>query len=211
LNLRLLVLGANGTVGRVVVDQAIRRGHEVTALVRAPQKLGETSALVTIVRGDALDPHAVASAVRRQDAVVYALGAGNVRTTTLFSESTRILLDAMQREGVRRLVCVTGVGAGDTKGHGGFVYDRIVYPLFTKAIYADKDRQEAFIRDSGTDWTLVRPAPFRKHTLTEPLSVVTQVDGIVLRRITPHEVGVFVVDEAERNRYVRQAVFIGHP
>jgi putative NADH-flavin reductase len=208
--LRLLVLGATGQVGRLVVDQAIRRDHDVTALVRAPQKLGETSALVTVVRGDALEPNAVASAVRKQDGVLYVLGAGNVRTTTLFSESTRILLDAMQREGVRRLVCVTGVGAGDTKGHGGFVYDWIVYPLFTKAIYADKDRQEALIRDSGTDWTIVRPAPFRKHTLAEPVSVVTRVDGIVLRRIAPHEVAVFVMDEAEQNRYVRQAVFIGH-
>jgi len=208
---RLLVLGATGHVGRLVVDQAIRRGHEVTALVRAPQQLGETSALVTVVHGDALDPIAVASAVRTQDAVMYVLGAGNVRATTLFSESTHILLDAMQREGVRRLVCVTGVGAGDTKGHGGFVYDWIVYPLFTKAIYADKDRQEALIRDSGTDWTIVRPAPFRKHRLAEPLSVVTRVDGIVFRRIAPHEVALFVLDETEQNRYVRQAVFIGHP
>jgi len=208
--MRLLVLGATGQVGRLVVGQAIRRGHEVTGFARAPQTLRDTSPLVMVVSGDALDPNAVASAVRKQDAVVYALGAGNVRTTNLFSESTRILLDAMQREDVRRLVCVTGVGAGDTKGHGGFVYDRIVYPLFTKAIYVDKDRQEALIRDSGTDWTIVRPAAFRKHTAAAPLTVVTNVDGIVLRRIAPHEVAVFVVDEAEQNRYVRQAVFIGH-
>jgi NAD(P)H-binding len=59
---------------------------------------------------------------------------------------------------------VTGVGAGETKGHGGFVYDRILYPLFTKGIYADKDKQEDLVRQSQTDWTLVRPAPFRSRT-----------------------------------------------
>jgi nucleotide-binding universal stress UspA family protein len=60
-------------------------------------------------------------------------------------------------------VCVTGVGAGDTQGHGGFLSDRILYPLFTKGIYADKE-QEALIRDSAADWTIVRPAPFRNRT-----------------------------------------------
>src|SRR4051812_35261848 len=130
--MRLLILGATGRVGRHVVDESITRHHEITALVRSPQKLGDTAASVNIVAGNALDTHAVADAVRRQDAVVYVLGTGNIRATTLFSESTRILLDAMGREGVRRLVCVTGVGAGDTKGHGGFLYDRIFFPLFTK-------------------------------------------------------------------------------
>jgi putative NADH-flavin reductase len=116
----------------------------------------------------------------------------------------------MQRQGVRRLICVTGVGAGETKGHGGFMYDRILYPLFTKGIYADKDRQEALIRESGTDWTIVRPAPFRNRTSPGPLRVETRVADIVLRRISPQEVAAFLLDEVEQGRFIRQAIFIGH-
>lgn len=205
--MRLLVLGATGRVGGLVVDEALKRGHHVTVLVRSPEKFGDALGAVKVVRGDALDARAVASAVARQDAV---LGAGNVRKTTLFSESARILLDQMHREGVRRLVCVTGVGAGETKGHGGFLYDRILYPLFTKGIYADKDRQEALIRSSRTDWTIVRPAPFRKRTPTGPLQAVTHIEGAVLRKIAMHEVATFLLDEVEQGRYLRQAVFIGH-
>lgn len=208
--MHLLVLGGTGRVGRLVVEEALKRGHQVTVLVRSPEKLGAAAAAVKPVRGDALDPGAVVSAVTSQDAVLYVLGAGTVRSTTLFSKSTRIVLDAMKREGVGRLVCVTGVGAGDTKGHGGFLYDRILYPLFTKGIYVDKDRQETLIRESGTDWTIVRPAPFRKRTPRGPLRAVTRVDRVVLRKIGLHEVAVFLVDEVEQNRYVRQAVFIGH-
>lgn len=209
--MRLLVLGATGRVGGLVVDEALKRGHQVTALVRSPEKLRVSLAAVKVVRGDALDPRAIASAVAGQDAVLYVLGAGNVRKTTLFSESTRILVDQMQREGVQRLVCVTGVGAGDTKGHGGFLYDRILYPLFTKGIYADKDRQEALIRDSGLHWTIVRPAAFRSRTPAGPLrGVVTQLDRVVLRKIALHEVANFLLDEVEQSRYIRQAVFIGH-
>ena len=207
---QLLVLGATGRVGRMVVDDALQRGHHVTALVRTPEKLGPDSSGIRVVQGDALDPEAVATAVAGQDAVVFALGSGNDRNTTLFSESTRILLDQMQRHGVRRLLCVTGVGAGETRGHGGFLYDRIVFPLFTKAIYADKDRQEALIRASATDWTIVRPAPFRGRTPAGPVRVVTRVGRTVLRKISPREVARFLLEEVEQNAYVGESVFIGH-
>jgi putative NADH-flavin reductase len=208
--MRLLVLGATGRVGRLAVDQALKRRHQVTVLVRLPEKLGAVATLVKVVPGDALDANAVACAVAGQDAVLYVLGAGNVRSTTLFSESTRILLEQMQRQRVRRLICVTGVGAGETKGHGGFLYDRILYPLFTKGIYADKDRQEALIRQSDTDWTIVRPAPFRNRTPSGPPLAETRVADIVLRKISPQEVEAFLLDELEQGRYIRQAVFIGH-
>jgi putative NADH-flavin reductase len=207
---RILVLGASGGVGRLAVAETLTREHDVTALVRAPEKLGGHAGRVRIVHGDALDGRAIEDAVRGQHAVIYALGAGNVRHTTLFSESTHVLLMAMTRQDVRRLLCVTGVGAGETKGHGGFLYDRILYPLFTKRIYADKDTQEGLIRASQTDWTIVRPAPFRKRTPPGPLRAVTDVDGITLRKISRLEVARFLADELEQNRYLRQSVFIGH-
>ena len=188
----------------------MKREHEVTALVRSPQKLRDIASRIKIVQGDALDASAVAKAVSEQDAVIYTLGAGNVRHTTLFSDSTRVLLTAMNQLAVRRLICVTGVGAGETKGHGGFFYDWIVYPLFTKGIYADKDLQERLIRDSGTEWTLVRPAPFRKDRPPGRLLVLTDVGETRLRRISRLEVAHFLVDELEQKGYVRQSVFIGH-
>src|SRR4051812_15655094 len=94
---RILVLGATGRVGRVVIEDALRRGHHVTALVRAPEKLGHDSSVVRVVQGDALDAGAVGAAVTDQNAVLYVLGSRNVRHVTLFSESTRILLDEMKR------------------------------------------------------------------------------------------------------------------
>jgi putative NADH-flavin reductase len=208
--MRTLVLGATGSVGRLVVDTALTRRHDVTALARSPEKLTGIARRIRVVHGDALDSRAVEQALAGQDAVVYAVGAGNVRHTTLFTDSTRILLAAMSHHSVRRLICVTGVGAGETKGHGGFLYDRILYPLFTKGIYSDKDGQEALIRESGTDWTIVRPAPFRKHQPPGPLRVVTAVHDVTLRRISRLEVARFIVDELQHHRYVRQSVFIGH-
>jgi putative NADH-flavin reductase len=112
---------------------------------------------------------------------------------------------------VRRVICVTGVGAGETRGHGGFLYDRVIYPLFTRGIYADKNVQETLIRQSELNWTIVRPAPFRTRTPEGPLRVVINVDSVTLRKVSRLEVASFLLDELEQNRYIRQAVFIGHP
>ena len=208
--MRVLVLGATGSIGRLIADEAVRRGHQVSAFVRTPQKRGALASRIAVLQGDALDGGSVSRALSGQEAVVYGLGAGNVRHTTLFSESTRVLLPAMEQRGVRRLVCITGVGAGDTKGHGGFLYDRILYPLFTKGIYADKDVQEGLIRASSLEWTIVRPAAFRNRAAATPLRAVTNVEGVTLRTIGRSEVAAFVVEEVDRRAFVRQAVFIGH-
>ena len=64
----------------------------------------------------------------------------------------------MASNGVRRLVGITGVGAGDSRGHGGLVYDTFLRPIVLRQVYADKDRQEAVVRASGLDWVVVRPA-----------------------------------------------------
>lgn len=210
--MRVLILGATGRVGRLVVDEALSRGHAVTALVRSPAKLDDVASRIKVLRGDVRDPGNIGAAVAQQDAVIYAVGAGNVRHTTLFSRSTTLLLDAMKTARVRRLICLTGVGAGETKGHGGFWYDWLVYPLFTRGIYADKERQEALITSGETDWTIVRPAPFRRCASSTPLQCITKIEpGTVLRQISFKEVATFLVDELERSTYVRQAVFIGHP
>ncbi len=93
--------------------------------------------------------------------MIYALGFRGRGDVRFFSDTTRSLLAAMQATGVRRLVAVTGVGAGETRGHGRFLYEHLIYPFFTQALYADKDRQEDLIRASATDWTILRPAPFK--------------------------------------------------
>ena len=73
----------------------------------------------------------------------------------------------MKKAGVKRLVCVTGIGAGDSKGHGGFLYDSIFLPFLLGTIYADKDRQELVIKASDVDWTIVRPGFLTNGPLTQ--------------------------------------------
>ena len=105
-----------------------------------------------------LDASSVEAAVAGQDAALSALGTRSTKPTTLFSESTHNLISAMNKHGVRRLICITGIGVGDSKGHVGFLYDRIIRPFVVKNVYEDKERQEEAIKQSDLDWVIVRPA-----------------------------------------------------
>jgi putative NADH-flavin reductase len=205
---KILVLGAAGGVGRLIVRQALARGHNVTAFVRHTGNADLKGAIV--VHGDVLDGQALSNALPSQDAVVYAIGVKSTGRTTLFSQSTKLLLTTMEQRHVERLVCITGIGAGESKGHGGFLYDHFIFPLFTKNRYADKELQEQLIRQSSLDWTIVRPAPFSEGRPSAAFQVLSEVGNTVLRKISRAEVASFVLDELETRRYLRKTLFIGH-
>jgi len=209
--MRLLVLGATGTVGRLIVGQALGRGHAVTAQTRDAARAAALLPGARVAAADPTDVAALSPLCAGQEAVIFALGTDRGGPTTLFSDATRALLAAMAEAGVSRLIAITGVGAGERRGHGGFLYDRIIFPLFTRQRYADKDRQEALIRASGVAWTILRPAPFAATPGAAPMQRVTTIaETTRLTRVTREEVAAFALDCAEQGLHVREAVFFGH-
>lgn len=208
--MRLFVLGASGGVGTCLLKQAVTRGHRITAQTRSAAKQIETQA-VGVAVGSPTDGAFLRQHIAGHDAVVMCLGIDRPGKTTLFSEATRAVVGAMKAGGVRRLIAVTGIGAGDSKGHGGWLYNCIIYPLFTRNRYADKDRQEAIIERSDLDWTIVRPAPFTTSAGSGPLQVYAEIPaGLQLSSITRAEVAAFILDSLESASFIRQKPFIGH-
>jgi putative NADH-flavin reductase len=208
--MHILVIGASGRVGRFLIQEGLRRGHSFTAQTRTPGKLPEAQGLGVVV-GSPTDQAFLDGIVPGHDAVVFVLGIDHRRPTTLFSDATRALLGAMTRAGVRRLVAVTGIGSGETRGHGGWFYNWFTFPLFTRNRYADKDRQEALIEASGLDWTIVRPSPFSDAQPRGTLQVFDPVPPrLQLTQVHPREVAVFVIEEVEKGRHLRRKPFIGH-
>ena len=203
--MNILIVGATRGIGRQLLEQTLTSGHTVTALVRNPQKLSTQSERLKIIQGDILDSDSVALAMAGQDAVCCTIGVKVpwIRVT-VFSEGTKNLLQAMERSGVKRLVCVTGIGAGDSKGHGGFLYDSIFLPFLLRTIYADKDRQESLIKASGVDWTIVRPGFLTNGPLTEHYRILTNMAGVTAGRISRADVAHFMLKALESKHYLRQ-------
>ncbi|MEM7645143.1 MAG: NAD(P)H-binding protein [Pseudomonadota bacterium] len=208
---RIAVLGATGSVGRLIVDRLLALRLAVTAQTRLAARLADVAGKVNVTAFDPVRADGYGRFLVGADAVIFALGTRTLRATTLFSDATRHLLAAMGEAGVFRLVAVTGVGAGKTRGHGGLMYNHLIFPFFTARMYADKDRQERLIAASDLDWTILRPAPFRETVPETEMAVVTQVPAdLQLRAITRDEVADMAVRCLTDGLYSRQKVFFGH-
>jgi putative NADH-flavin reductase len=155
--MKLLVFGSTGGTGRELVKQALAQDQEVTAYARSPDKLGDlTHPSLQVVRGDVLDPAAVEKAVPGHDAVLCAIGAG-AGQSTLRENGTRNIVQGMEKAGVQRLLCQSSMGVGDSRANLGFLTRYVIVPVFLRHAFADHERQEAVVKESTLDWTIVRP------------------------------------------------------
>ncbi|TWB74965.1 putative NADH-flavin reductase [Nitrospirillum amazonense] len=206
---KILVLGATGPTGRLIVRQAIAQGYDVTVLARSAEKARGLDG-ATPVLGDARNETVLRQALKGRDAVISALGtpASPFREVTSLSTATRALVDAMKAEGVNRLVCITGIGAGDSAGHGGFLFDRLIFPLLLRKVYADKNRQEAIVRDSGLDWVLVRPTILNNKPSRGGVRALTDLTGVHGGTISRADVAGFVLKQVRDDTWRRRAPLI---
>jgi putative NADH-flavin reductase len=210
--MKILIIGATRGIGRRLVEQALEKGHTVTALVRRdPRRLDIQHERLKALKGDILDAASIEQALAGQDAVCSTIGVTPLeafKTVTVFSEGTKNMLEAMKKTGVRRLICITGIGAGDSRGHGGFLYDKLLLPLPFKKIYDDKDRQEALIKASDVDWVIVRPGFLTNGPETGKYRALTDLEGVTAGKISRADVAHFMLNELDYNKFLRQTPLI---
>jgi uncharacterized protein YbjT (DUF2867 family) len=205
--MQVLILGGTGGTGRELIEQALGHGHTVRVMARDPDKVKKVHPRLEVVKGDIADTTALAAAVKGQDAVLSALGVNDRKPNTVLSEGTRNLVRAMKRQKVKRLIYVSSLGVGDSKGKLGPVYNWVLLRTLLKNIFADKERAEEVVRESGLDWTLVRPGSLNSKRLTATYLTGPAADAKrrILPRIGRADVADFMLDALEHNRFVREA------
>ena len=167
--MKVLVFGATGGTGNLVVQQALENGFEVTAFVRNPEKLKIKNANLKIVQGDVLQQSSIDNFMKGQDAVICCLGMPATKVGKLRSEGTQNIITAMTKAGVSRFICQTSLGYGDSKAvldFTPFVFRKIIVPYLLKKTFEDHFLQEINIKKSKFNWTIVRPGNLtnKKHT-----------------------------------------------
>jgi len=181
--MKLTIFAATGGIGRQILEQAIDAGHDVTAVVRNPQKLpAELAGQVRVVTADlaAPDPAMLKSAVAGADAVLSGLGATSNSEAGVATQGTRAIAGAMKAAGARRIVVVSAAPIGTVPSPArpnppkhdpgdGFIMQHVLSPLTKAAFrkhYADLAQMEDVLRNSDLEWTAVRPPRLTDKPLT---------------------------------------------
>ena len=204
--MRALIIGASKGIGRETTRQALDAGHHVRALARSASGIAISNPNLEKVRGDALKTEDVETALGGVDVVIQTLGIGfgdMFGPVHLFSDATRVLIAAMKRSGLKRLICVTGFGAGDSRESISCL-QRLPFQIVFGRAYEDKSLQERLIQDSGLDWTIARPGVLTGGPRTGRYKILSEAsqwrNGIISRS----DVAEFLVRQIGDQTYVRQ-------
>jgi putative NADH-flavin reductase len=225
--MKLTIFAATGGIGRQILEQAVDAGHDVTAVVRNPQKLpADLSRQVRVVTADlaAPDPAMLKSAVQGADAVLSGLGATSNSEAGIATQGTLAIAAAMKAAGARRITVVSAGPIGtvpsprrpDPPKHDpgdGFLMRHLGAPLTKAALrkhYADLAQMEDVLRDSDLDWTAVRPPRLTDKPLT---GTYRMADGQNLRRglfISRADVAHCMLRAVEQPETIKQTIGIAN-
>ena len=204
--MKLLIIGATGGTGRALVEQALAQGHVVTAFARKPLKITASHDRLIVAKGNVLDYDSLDQAVQGKDAVLSALGHKRwFIKTSILSEGTRNIIKAMQKHNVKRLICETSLGIGDSRWRMGLYYTLFVIPVITFFYFRDKERQERYIKQSSLDWIIVRPGQLTNGRKRGTYLHGLNIGSILLTvRISRADVADFMLKQLTDDSYLRK-------
>jgi uncharacterized protein YbjT (DUF2867 family) len=203
--MNLLVFGATGKTGSLVVERALAKGHAITVLVRDPIKF--TRPNVRVLAGDATNPSDVRAAMRGQHAVIETIGGTTpYKTTSLETDAINAIIAAMHEEQVQRLIIISMMGIGDSRAQAPFWYKHLLMPTFLRGSTQDKTNKEAAVRASGLDYVIARPPILKDTAALGHVSILGP--SAIGHTITRADLANFLVDQLETDTNLDCAVTV---
>ena len=205
---RVLIIGASRGIGLETVKATLQAGHSVRALARSARRIPVDHPKLEKVVGDALEMATVKRALTGVDVVIQSLGVSAgpeviLKPTRFFSTTTQALVTAMEEAQIKRLICVTGFGAGNSRGRGGFLYSA-AFHLLLERVYDDKDVQERIVRRSELDWVIVRPVILTNGPKTNTYRAVIDPRGWTCGFISRADVADFLIKQIDNDAFVHK-------
>lgn len=208
--MKVTIFGASGFSGQGILAEAIKQGHEVTILVRDTSKVHFKHKNLTIVEGNVLDSQIVASVLQHQEAVIQCLGVGGKgdgKPTTFISDATKVIVDQMEKQNIKRLIAMSNVGAGNSVAFQPWFFNKIILPYFMKwlkVIIDDKNRMEPIIMNSNLDWTIVRCPNIVDKPAKGTCNATLDGKGLKLS-VTLSDLSKFIVENLKQVQFNKQA------
>lgn len=202
--MRVIVFGATGKTGQLVLRAAIANGHQVTAFGRSVDRLDTDDPLLAAFKGDVFDADAVALSVAGHDAAIICLGSTSLRDKTTLSAGTQAVVDSLVAHGIERLVVMSAAGVGRSWKQIPWS-SRLLFRSLLRNVFADHQAQEATVERGPLNWTIVRAAVLKDGTGTGDYTV-TNTGRIT--RITRADAAACLVDQLSDPAHLRTAVSV---
>lgn len=206
---KVLVLGATGHLGKVIVDRLIERNYHVVALVRNPQKIAKAPKELTVIKGNVTDKNSLENALNNTDVVISALGHG-FRTSYPIQEKTMaILLPLMGQKHISRLITITGAGLivkGDPPSLIATL-SKIAFPLIDPYRMSDAKKQQELLEKSTINWTVVR-TPIHNSKSSQKITHVGYTQPKPWATLSKKAIVEFMIDCIEKNNYIRKSPIV---
>jgi putative NADH-flavin reductase len=207
----LLIIGGTSGVGFELTHLALARGHYVWALSRDPSKVTLTHPNLSLVAGDILKPETIAPLLDGKNAVVSAIGLpAGASNVSLFSRGMSNLIPLMEQTKVQRLISVSAIGVGNSKGHGGFFFDNLLAPWILEDDLLDKERAEHIIQKSSLNYSIIRPAILTDDPSSQKYRVLTDLTNVKTGYISRADVAHLILALIEQQLYVNQTISISN-
>ena len=207
---KLVIFGATGGTGQQLVKQALDQNYEVSAFVRSPQKLQVVHRNLKIIKGDVLKYEDVLKAVENQDVIMCSLGMPASDKSTLRTDGTANIVKAMQAKNIKRLICQTSLGFGDSKEILPWHMKYLIVPIILKNAFKDHESQESVIEKSQLDWTIVRPGNMTNGALTQNYKHGFEPTEKIKLKVSRSDVAHFMLDQVKDSSYYHQKVGVSY-
>ncbi len=209
--MKLVIFGSTGSIGSHVVEQALEAGHTVTAFVRNPNKLNLQHPHLNIFTGDVMNPALVEQAVIGHEAAICILGSGKKLSGNVRSQGTKNVIQALEKAGIKRFICQSTLGAGDSWSNLNFYWKYIMFGFILRKVFADHQIQEEYVRQSDLDWTIIRPAAFIDGTRTGKYRHgFLESDRTTSLTISRPDVADFILKQLSDNTYSGKAASLSY-
>ena len=202
--MEIVVFGATGKTGQHVCQRALEEGHTVTAFTRSINKIDNDNTSLRVAQGDVNDAESVAAAVANQDAAVVVLGSNGLGDKTTLTAGTKNVVDGMTRHNVRRIVVLSAAGVGESWRQTPLLA-RIMFKTMLRNIYSDHEAQEALVKQSSLDWTIVRAAILKDNPASGDY---TASNSGKVKHISRADLADFLVTQVSDSAYRKRAISI---
>jgi putative NADH-flavin reductase len=206
----IALFGASARTGLAVIEAERQRGWRAHAFARATSDVPDESQDLRIIRGDLSSPEAIAAALSNATAAVIVLGPRPPYTDVFCAQATRAVIAAMRLHGPRRLIIQTGAQVGIDLPNWSWPV-RWMSRSFRRSrpqVAADFLEMEKVVRESGLDWTIVKPPLLTSGSRRGRTPVGSDLRIGLMSRTHRADLAEAILDEIERPRHLGQAVFV---